>query len=208
MSMLLCLTPYTPMLFMGQEWAAATPFLYFTDHAPGLGRLVSEGRRREFAGFPEFGDNGQLKEIPDPQAASTFEDSKLKWDEAKLPEHAGIRALYRACLHLRLKEPAFRPQSRDGWDVRRIGPGLGCIIYQGAAEMYLLLFHLWPNGESRQISFAELPLPAGCLEAKVMLTSAAQAFGGAKAVTDAAVSSYVFEGAECVVIRAGMPPES
>src|SRR5215468_995564 len=52
----LLLSPYTPMLFMGQEWAACSPFCYFTDHEPQLGRNVTEGRRKEFAQFSEFRD--------------------------------------------------------------------------------------------------------------------------------------------------------
>ena len=53
-STLLLLSPYTPLLFMGQEWAASTPFQFFTDHGAELGRLVTEGRRAEFAGFSAF----------------------------------------------------------------------------------------------------------------------------------------------------------
>ena len=76
-SALLLLCPATPLLFMGQEWAASTPFLLFTDHNAELGRLVTDGRRAEFAGFTAF--SGEL--VPDPQARATFERSKLRWDE-------------------------------------------------------------------------------------------------------------------------------
>ena len=55
-STLLLTSPMTPLLFMGQEWAASSPFQYFTDLEPGLGALVTEGRRREFEDFPEFTD--------------------------------------------------------------------------------------------------------------------------------------------------------
>src|SRR5690606_27016671 len=65
---LLLFAPETPLLFMGQEWAAATPFQFFTDHHEELGRLVSEGRREEFRDFPGFGG-----EVPDPQDPATFE---------------------------------------------------------------------------------------------------------------------------------------
>ena len=58
-SALLCLAPYTPLIFQGQEWAASTPFLYFTDHNEELGRLVTEGRRKEFAGFAAFAHGGE-----------------------------------------------------------------------------------------------------------------------------------------------------
>ncbi|HEU0302613.1 MAG TPA: malto-oligosyltrehalose trehalohydrolase, partial [Longimicrobium sp.] len=71
-SALLLLSPCTPLLWMGQEWAASTPFQYFTDHPAELGKLVTEGRRREFGRFSAFADPAVRERIPDPQAASTF----------------------------------------------------------------------------------------------------------------------------------------
>ena len=106
-SALLLLAPETPLLFMGQEWAASTPFLYFTDHHGELGRLVSEGRRREFRDFPAFHGNAG---VPDPQAAPTFAESKLRWEERERPPHAGVLALYRALLSLRRSERLVQPQ--------------------------------------------------------------------------------------------------
>ncbi len=79
LSVVLCLTPYTPMLFMGQEWAAESPFLFFTEHEVELGRKITEGRRKEFALFPEFADETLREKIPDPQSPTTFENSKLNW---------------------------------------------------------------------------------------------------------------------------------
>ena len=90
LSLLLLFLPMTPLLFMGQEWAASTPFLYFTDHDPELGRLVSEGRRREFAGFPEFSDPSARERIPDPQAEATFAASRLNWHEREQGEHRAV----------------------------------------------------------------------------------------------------------------------
>ena len=84
MSALLLLSPYTPLLFMGQEWNASTPFLYFTDHHEELGRLVTEGRRKEFASFARFAGDA----VPDPQALETFARSRLDWSEAERPPHA------------------------------------------------------------------------------------------------------------------------
>jgi maltooligosyltrehalose trehalohydrolase len=85
-----------PLLFQGEEWGARTPFLYFTDHQDQeLGRLVSEGRAREFQSFRWGG------EIPDPQAAATFERSKLDWAELCEPRHAELLDWYRALIALR-----------------------------------------------------------------------------------------------------------
>jgi maltooligosyltrehalose trehalohydrolase len=100
-SLLLLFLPMTPLLFMGQEWGATSPFLYFTDHDAELGKLVSEGRRREFSAFKEFSDPEHQRTIPDPQAEPTFLASKLRWSEREEPEHAATLALYRAALNLR-----------------------------------------------------------------------------------------------------------
>ena len=108
-SALLLLAPHTPLLFMGQEWAASSPFLYFTDHNPELGKLVTEGRRREFRHFPAFTDPNIRTRIPDPQATSTFWASKLNWDERDRPPYDGSLRLYRDLLRLRKTEPALQP---------------------------------------------------------------------------------------------------
>jgi maltooligosyltrehalose trehalohydrolase len=106
-SALLLLSPATPLLFMGQEWAASTPFRYFTDHHAELGRLVSAGRRGEFGDFPEF--SGQTDKIPDPQAEATFDASRLRWDEQTRPPHAQVLALYRRLLQIRKSEWLLQP---------------------------------------------------------------------------------------------------
>jgi (1->4)-alpha-D-glucan 1-alpha-D-glucosylmutase len=101
LSVLLLVAPETPLLFMGQEWAASSPFQYFTDHEPELGRLVSEGRRNEFRTFRAFSDPKRRSAIPDPQALDTFMRSKLVWEEIDRPPQAGVLALYRRLLRLR-----------------------------------------------------------------------------------------------------------
>ena len=91
------LAPFLPMLFQGEEWAASTPFQYFTDHEDKeLGRLVSEGRKKEFAAF-----GWDPEEIPDPQDASTFENSQLKWEEISQAPHAEVLAWYKDLIALR-----------------------------------------------------------------------------------------------------------
>ena len=99
--------PTTPLLFMGQEWSASTPFQFFTDFEPSLGQKVTEGRQQEFRTFPEFSTADAAKKIPNPQAASTVEASRLRWEELGLPEHAAPLALHRALLRLRSERPAL-----------------------------------------------------------------------------------------------------
>jgi maltooligosyltrehalose trehalohydrolase len=101
------LSPYIPMVFQGEEWAASTPFRYFTDHAdPELGRAVSEGRKREFASF-----GWAPEDIPDPQAPATFETSKLDWNELDDDPHKEILDWHRQLIALRKKHvtPGYEP---------------------------------------------------------------------------------------------------
>ena len=107
-SVLLVCAPETPLLFMGQEWAATAPFLYFTDLAAELGKLVTQGRRREFAAFSAFADAAARDRIPDPQASATFLHSRLDFQEALEEPHASVRRLYRAALAWRRNEPLLR----------------------------------------------------------------------------------------------------
>lgn len=95
-ALVLC-SPYTAMLFMGEEWGASTPFQFFSSHPePELARATVEGRRREFA------DHGwAAAQIPDPQDPATFARSKLDWAEVETAEHARLHRLYRELIALR-----------------------------------------------------------------------------------------------------------
>jgi maltooligosyltrehalose trehalohydrolase len=117
-SALLLFLPCTPMLFMGQEFAASTPFQYFTDHNPELGKLVTEGRRKEFQAFSEFADPATRERIPDPQAESTFLDSRLRLEEAERPPGRELQAFYRELLQLRRTDPILRDQARQRTEPR------------------------------------------------------------------------------------------
>ncbi len=112
-TLLLLLLPQIPMVFQGQEWLSVTPFLYFSDHDEELGRLVTEGRRREFAGFRAFSDPEIRELIPDAQAETTFRWSVLNHDEAKVG--AGLLALelHRATLEVRHLDPVLHAYRRE-----------------------------------------------------------------------------------------------
>ncbi|CAM5519528.1 malto-oligosyltrehalose trehalohydrolase [Streptomyces canarius] len=93
--------PFTPMLFMGEEWAAGTPWQFFTDHTdPELAEAVRQGRRREFAahGWAE-------EDVPDPQDPATRERSCLDWSEPEREPHARVLAWYRQLIALRHAQP-------------------------------------------------------------------------------------------------------
>jgi maltooligosyltrehalose trehalohydrolase len=96
--------PFVPMLFEGEEFAASTPFQYFTDFTDEeLRKAVSEGRRQEHA--PPGVD---WQDVPDPEDPQTMERSKLRWDELKEPEHAEMLAWYRALIKLRRERGELR----------------------------------------------------------------------------------------------------
>jgi maltooligosyltrehalose trehalohydrolase len=96
-------SPYTAMLFMGEEWGASSPFQFFSSHPePELARATAEGRKAEFA---EHG--WEADEVPDPQDPRTFERSKLAWDEIDAGEHARLREVYRGLIAVRRDEPDF-----------------------------------------------------------------------------------------------------
>lgn len=94
-------SPYTAMLFMGEEWASSRPFQFFSSHPePELAKATAEGRRSEFA------DHGwDAADVPDPQDPETFHRSKLDWNEIDGAEHARMLTFYRALIALRRNEP-------------------------------------------------------------------------------------------------------
>jgi maltooligosyltrehalose trehalohydrolase len=103
------LSPFVPLLFQGEEWGARTPFLYFTDHENAeLGRLVAEGRSREFSGFRWQGT------VPNPQDIDTFERSKLDWSELSEAPHAELFEWYRRLIELRHGKPGRGEAAQDG----------------------------------------------------------------------------------------------
>lgn len=98
---ILLLAPSPPMLFMGEEFAAATPFQFFCDFQGELATAVTEGRSREFAGFREFASPAAQARIPDPNNPATFERCKLDWDCLNQSPHKSWLKYYQQLLALR-----------------------------------------------------------------------------------------------------------
>jgi maltooligosyltrehalose trehalohydrolase len=130
------LSPAVPMLFMGEEYAASTPFQYFCDFEGDLARAVTEGRRAEFGRFKRFSDPALRSRIPDPNAESTFLNSKLQWDERSAGQHAKTLALYTALLRCRQAE--LMPWLADAASGTWAEPAPGTIHWQ------------WPLGGGRR----------------------------------------------------------
>jgi len=116
---LLLLSPQIPLLFMGEETASRTPFLFFTDHKPDLAEAVREGRRNEFSRFADFADPAKRARIPDPNAPATFQASIPLPDPARGPAR---QELYRRLIALRLREIVPLLDGASGLGARVIGP--------------------------------------------------------------------------------------
>ncbi len=111
---ILLLAPQVPMLFMGQEWGTKRPFQFFCDLGPELEDAVRDGRRKEFAAFPEFADPKARERIPDPTAESTYRASMLDWSERDEPEYQPMLKLHKDLLDLRAREIVPRLANMPG----------------------------------------------------------------------------------------------
>ena len=117
---LVLLGPFTPMLFMGEEWAASTPWQFFASFPdPELAEAVRTGRRREF-GRHGWGES----DVPDPMDVATLERSTLRWDELDEPTHREVLDAYRALVALRRRHPGLRDASMADVQVEHEGPRL------------------------------------------------------------------------------------
>ncbi len=198
---LLLLSPFVPLLFMGEEWAATTPFLYFTDHVADLGEAIRTGRRSEFVaeGIP-------TAEIPDPQDPATFRRSKLDWREPGARRGRRMREWYAALLSLRRDLPdlaagrraaaTIGPEGTPRWiAVRRGSVVVACnldvaprrVPLPGAGAATVLLS--W-SGASRPTRHGDaLELPAGATVVLGIPESRAQAVPRPGAATPSEASS-------------------
>jgi malto-oligosyltrehalose trehalohydrolase/4-alpha-glucanotransferase len=135
------LLPQVPMLFMGEEWAAAQPFPFFCDFGPELAGAVRDGRRREFARFPAFQDPANRERIPDPTAEETFASAKLAWDDVLREPHAAWLDWYCRVLSTRHAEIVPRlGQIRSGGRFDVIGAGAVVVrwpVGEAGAELIL-----------------------------------------------------------------------
>lgn len=207
-SALLCLVPQTPMLFMGQEWAASSPFAYFTDHEEWLQTAVTRGRRREFLEKALYRAEVERRGMPLPESESTFQMSKLVWEERHSEPHASVLRLYREALRLRARTAFAQMENFAGFEVVALGEEvLALRADSDAAGAWLLLCVLRPPGEGRggpgQPEHRALIPPTGRIW-HLQWSSEAVRFGGARederpfALTDLAGC----RSAEVLVLRA------
>jgi maltooligosyltrehalose trehalohydrolase len=126
---LLLLSPQTPMLFQGQEFAASSPFLYFADHKPELAKLVLRGREKFVSQFPSIASREAHARIDDPSDPWTFVRCKLDWSDRT--KHAHTLDLHRDLLKLRREDPVLRAPRLRGVDGAVLGPHAFLLRYFG-----------------------------------------------------------------------------
>jgi maltooligosyltrehalose trehalohydrolase len=198
------LLPETPLVFMGQEWAASTPFCYFTDHEPGLGALVTAGRRQEFSRFSTFSDPAGRETIPDPQGEATFRASQLDWSERERQPHASMLALYRRLLAIRRTEPAMLERSRESFGIEAVSADSVIIRRERTSGAALLAVVRLRGTGSEDLGVAPLAqTPAGS-RWEVLLTTEDAGFvpEGRPAVVEASRPTVTFARPGAVVFKA------
>jgi maltooligosyltrehalose trehalohydrolase len=128
---LLITSPFTPMLWMGEEWAASTPWPFFTSHPePELAEATASGR------IDEFAEHGwEADDVVSPQDPAAFTGAKLRWSERDEPEHAVILALYRQLLRLRREQPDLADSRLDRVEVDFDEDAKWIIVHRGAFEV-------------------------------------------------------------------------
>ena len=170
---LLLLAPQPPLVFMGQEFAAGSPFQFFCDFEPELARAVRDGRRAEFARFAQFCDPAEREKIPDPNEVATFARSRLDWSELERGEHGGWLDYHRELLQIRRHHivpllPRMRGNSGRasslGENALRVdwlagnGANLTLLANLGARDVDAVT---WPRG--RLLHTSDQTMPAGML---------------------------------------------
>lgn len=163
------LSPYLPMLFMGEEWSEPNPFLYFVSHTdPDLAEAVRKGRKEEFAAFHAQG------EAPDPMAEETFRHSKLQWGLPAQGIHKAMLDYYKALIHHRKSHPVLRVPRRHGVRVEElVGRGILILLRTQATSQVLCLMNF-----SKELQ--KVLLPGGAGEWHVLIDSAHPDWKGPK----------------------------
>jgi maltooligosyltrehalose trehalohydrolase len=149
-------SPFTPMLFMGEEWAASTPWQFFTDHQESeLAEAVRDGRRREFANH-----GWAAEDVPDPQDPATFERSRLDWAELGREPHASMLDWHRRLIALRKATPELADPRLDQVQVRYDEAARWVVVHRGGLRVIC------------NLAGAEQSVPLDLTAAEIVLASA------------------------------------
>ena len=157
-------SPYTPMLWMGEEWGARTPWQFFSDHSGDLGEAVRQGRRAEFASH-----GWDTEEVPDPQAEQTFRDSTLDWSELEGEREQALLAWTRDLLALRRARTELSDGRRDRVRVTYDEQARWVVVQRGRVAVAANL-----SGERQVLPLPGTPLAALLASAPGFVYSAGQ----------------------------------
>ena len=152
------LAPAPPLLFMGEEWGASTPFLFFCDFGAELAEAVRNGRRAEFGRMAAFADAAARSRIPDPNAVATFAASKLDWSERERAPHAQWLAFYRDLIALRQRRIAALAAQAGAGRFEIAAPGLLHVGWPAGGARLHLHAYLPADEDAAAIG---VPMPAG-----------------------------------------------
>src|SRR4051794_21613269 len=203
---LLLLGPATPMLFMGQEFAASSPFLYFAGFEGELAELVDQGRRKEASQFPSLGTPELQAVIRRPDDPRTFAACKLDWGEVGTGPHAEALALHRDLLRLRREDGALVASRRPGGiDGAVLGPEAFVLRFFGGEHGdRLLLVNL---GVDLELGVRPEPLlaPPEGHDWEQQWTSEHPAYGGAGSRRPSPDAPWVLPGRAAILLRPGPP---
>ncbi|MDN4610805.1 malto-oligosyltrehalose trehalohydrolase [Arthrobacter burdickii] len=134
-AVLTILGPFTPMLFMGEEYGASTPWPFFTSHPePELGKATAEGRLKEFERM-----GWKPEDVPNPQDPATFASAKLDWAEAEQGHHAELLATYRELIRLRRSRPELRDADFGSISVDFDEENRWLVLHRGSTAVVLNL---------------------------------------------------------------------
>lgn len=198
MTAYILLLPGTPMLFMGQEFGASAPFLYFADHDPRLAELVHEGRKEFLQQFRSLATPEMQESMAPPGDPATFERCKL--DPAERERHAEIVRLHTDLLRLRREDQVFQRQTAHGVDGACLGPRAFALRFFGGTEDRLMLVNLEVD-----LLFDPAPEPLlapGAGESwDVMWSSEDPAYGGSGTPPIYGDEGWSLPGSACVIMR-------
>jgi maltooligosyltrehalose trehalohydrolase len=199
---LMLLTPGTPMLFQGQEFAASAPFFYFADHTPELARLVCQGRAEFMSQFPSVATPETQACLPDPADPRTFERSKL--DFAERGRNAHIYEMHRDLLRLRREDAVFSAQRPRGVDGAVLGGEAFVLRFFGESEEgqddRLLVVNL-----GRDLAFNPAPepllAPPADMRWEIVWTSEDVRYGGCGTPAPDKFPNWRLQGHAAVVLK-------
>ena len=206
MTALVLLLPSTPMLFMGQEFAASAPFHYFADHEPDLAARVSRGRAEFLAQFRSIATRETRTRLPDPGARETFERCKL--DHAERDSHRECYELHRDLLRLRREDATFRAQEPRALDGAVLGPAAFVLRYFGVEDEDRLLVVNF--GSDLSLNPAPEPLlapPAGRVW-KTIWSSEEYRYGGTGTPPLETKENWLIPGETAVALAPADPAEA